>query len=74
MRPVAEACGSAAAANLNTSVFAEAVAAAYATGGLPAQAMSAAFTKAATTGGCNGTTRALAGKAVCELYTLVVLL
>lgn len=66
MRPVAEACGSAAAANLNTSAFAESVAAAYATGGVPAQAMSAALSKAATTGGCTGATRALAGKADVE--------
>jgi hypothetical protein len=62
VRPVAEAVGSAAAAGLNTSAFAESVAAAYATGGVPAQAMTAAFTKAATTGGCNGTTRALSGE------------
>jgi hypothetical protein len=60
---VAEAVGSATAAGLNTSVFAEAIAAAFATGGVPAQAMSAALTKAATTGGCNGSTRALSGEA-----------
>jgi hypothetical protein len=58
---VAEAVGSAAAAGLNTSVFAESIAAAFAKGGVSAQAMSAALTKAATTGGCNGTTRALSG-------------
>jgi hypothetical protein len=64
--PVAEAVGSAAAAGLNTSVFAESIAAAFAKGGVSVQAMSAALTKAATTGGCNGTTRALSGAAGCQ--------
>jgi hypothetical protein len=52
VRPVAEAAGSAAAAGLNTTIFAEAVAAAYFTGGVPNEAMNEAFKKAAQTGGC----------------------
>lgn len=60
--PVAEAAGAACAAGLNTSVMAECIAAAYATGGAPAEAMSAALTKAAQTGGCAGVAQALAGE------------
>jgi hypothetical protein len=64
VRPVAEGAGSAAAAGLNTtvltSVFAETVAAAYFTGGVPNQAMNEALIKAAQTAGCRGVLQALA--------------
>jgi hypothetical protein len=59
VRPVAEAAGSAAAAGLNTTIFAEAVAAAYFTGGVPNEAMTEAFRKAAQTGGCKGVIQVL---------------
>jgi hypothetical protein len=59
VRPVAEAAGSAATAGLDTTIFAEAVAAAYFTGGVPNEAMTEAFRKAAQTGGCKGVIQVL---------------
>jgi hypothetical protein len=69
---VAEAAGSAAAAGLNTTLFAEAIAAAFQVGSVPAQAMTEAFTQAAQTGGCRRVYNTLGGKH-CHSNSLMLL-